>query len=491
MTSIGARERRSPILTEVNRRHVRSLHTVKGKEVHQCPRCRKGFKFHKDLESHVRGPICAISEVEGNPNDDCGDPEDGISVGIERALVNRKIHSKVETWEDIWKTLFPMDVVIPSSGNATVPFPNTTKKKHRLCTRSSYVDLTRLGFEPPAELHEFHSFLLADTKTLQSQLESKMKEKLEEKLEEQIRVTGVGRADVSKELTALVMEEVTGYINMQFFLCRNQRRTDFAALARSRSRSKSQPISNRRHPETNVGRNSKELEMRDCHVLEKSTPNQRPILPASRASSITSTKSSSNTPQYLAPNAAIFLNPSTASITPAGLYKQPWLDEKINHEARFEPERARLITPISQSPTDQVDSVLSLATRQYESVSPVASDGLVSFWGGGPKFSFPSSSSPVGLQREPLAATHPVYELAELEAQHPLDTSGNAAAAWDSPIDMETIPTFEFIELPGSDIELSQSEASMNAQPSVSNTDRSSLAMPPPSHSKSRMSTWP
>jgi hypothetical protein len=44
------------------------------------------------------------------------DPEDGITSGIEEVLNGRKAGRKIDSWESLWRLLFPDDDRIPEAG---------------------------------------------------------------------------------------------------------------------------------------------------------------------------------------------------------------------------------------------------------------------------------------------------------------------------------------------------------------------------------------
>jgi hypothetical protein len=47
------------------------------------------------------------------------DPEDGITAEIEDALSGRKSTQKVATWNELWRVIFPQDVIIHSPGESS------------------------------------------------------------------------------------------------------------------------------------------------------------------------------------------------------------------------------------------------------------------------------------------------------------------------------------------------------------------------------------
>lgn len=68
------------------------------------------------LQLHLSAPkeeICAFKELPPS-----GDPEDGIDARVEDLLNGRRANTKVDSWEILWKTLFPDDdaSIIPDPG---------------------------------------------------------------------------------------------------------------------------------------------------------------------------------------------------------------------------------------------------------------------------------------------------------------------------------------------------------------------------------------
>lgn len=96
------------------RRHIKDHHSQAS---HHCVRCKRSFSTNENLHDHLRQPNpCQVRETE----DDCGDPEDGITPEMASVLAGRKSESKIDTWEGIWSLVFPA-----RGGNAEeIPHPS-------------------------------------------------------------------------------------------------------------------------------------------------------------------------------------------------------------------------------------------------------------------------------------------------------------------------------------------------------------------------------
>lgn len=56
--------------------------------------------------------ICSFQQVPSS-----ADPEDGITSRIEDTLNGRKADGKIDSWESLWRLLFPKDALdVPDSG---------------------------------------------------------------------------------------------------------------------------------------------------------------------------------------------------------------------------------------------------------------------------------------------------------------------------------------------------------------------------------------
>ena len=99
--------------TDLNhRRHIITHHGRKPRH-HQCRRCKDQFDTETELEEHLLLPRDQICEVNPRTLDD---PEDGITDGIANILAARGATEETQTWEGIWRTLFPSDPEVPEPG---------------------------------------------------------------------------------------------------------------------------------------------------------------------------------------------------------------------------------------------------------------------------------------------------------------------------------------------------------------------------------------
>lgn len=90
------------------KRHVKNFHKPRSASVFACPRCKQDMKTKETYEKHLAVPnnkICTPQEVPPSP-----DPESGITSRIEDLLNGRKANSKIDTWDSLWRTLFPLDL---------------------------------------------------------------------------------------------------------------------------------------------------------------------------------------------------------------------------------------------------------------------------------------------------------------------------------------------------------------------------------------------
>lgn len=88
-------------------------------------RCQSHFPSESVFREHVRGPDLCAPKTE--------DVEDGIGDDKLEQLLARSSKSKVATWEKLWRTLFPDDLVAPSSGKLIPLFrPDLMEVGHSL-----------------------------------------------------------------------------------------------------------------------------------------------------------------------------------------------------------------------------------------------------------------------------------------------------------------------------------------------------------------------
>ncbi|KAM7220389.1 hypothetical protein V8F06_004168 [Rhypophila decipiens] len=95
--------------TQELRHHITSYHRRK-RVLHQCRRCKLGFESENALDQHMMLPKDQI--CESISEESVADPEDGITDSVDRELVVG--HASVETWEDIWRVVFPADEDVPA-----------------------------------------------------------------------------------------------------------------------------------------------------------------------------------------------------------------------------------------------------------------------------------------------------------------------------------------------------------------------------------------
>ncbi|KAG8161105.1 hypothetical protein KVR01_009369 [Diaporthe batatas] len=91
------------------RRHIKVFHQSDA-QGDQCARCRRYFPTEDDITRHLRQtPVCEIR----SGRDEFQDPEDGITRQKLCALMTRGKGQKVDTWDAVWKLLFPADHSVP------------------------------------------------------------------------------------------------------------------------------------------------------------------------------------------------------------------------------------------------------------------------------------------------------------------------------------------------------------------------------------------
>ncbi|KUI69341.1 hypothetical protein VM1G_05066 [Cytospora mali] len=91
------------------KRHIRTCHR-KSRSPYHCPRCKRGFLSESDMAEHLMVPaeqICEANSASSNSSE-----EDGITEEMDRALADDTRRENVQTWEEIWKLLFPQDAAV-------------------------------------------------------------------------------------------------------------------------------------------------------------------------------------------------------------------------------------------------------------------------------------------------------------------------------------------------------------------------------------------
>ena len=84
---------------------------------HECMRCKRNMGSKEALQEHLAVPGHLICDPQTIPPSQ--DPEDGISTKVEDILNGRRANTKVDTWDILWRTLFPCDELLkpPNQGN--------------------------------------------------------------------------------------------------------------------------------------------------------------------------------------------------------------------------------------------------------------------------------------------------------------------------------------------------------------------------------------
>ena len=100
------------------RRHIKLFHKPDGYGP-RCVRCQRCFQSSEDYKDHLRqADVCEIRTGQ----DDLQDPEDGISAEMYDSLTKRSKGEKVDTWDALWKFLFPLDDAVPSPRECQLRF---------------------------------------------------------------------------------------------------------------------------------------------------------------------------------------------------------------------------------------------------------------------------------------------------------------------------------------------------------------------------------
>ncbi|KAL2163047.1 hypothetical protein VTH06DRAFT_6883 [Thermothelomyces fergusii] len=94
-------------------------------------KCTKQYTNLSNVKSHI-GECHKRTRVSD-------DVEDGITEDIAERLIARKNHSKISTWESLWRVLFPLDVDVPPQG---MSLSNQIRRRDGLETATTHC-LTR------------------------------------------------------------------------------------------------------------------------------------------------------------------------------------------------------------------------------------------------------------------------------------------------------------------------------------------------------------
>lgn len=87
------------------KRHIRTYHR-RVKSPYYCLRCKKGFPCETDLSEHLMVPVEQMCEAVHVSSTSA---EEGITEEMDRVLADQTRRIQVQTWEEIWRLLFPGD----------------------------------------------------------------------------------------------------------------------------------------------------------------------------------------------------------------------------------------------------------------------------------------------------------------------------------------------------------------------------------------------
>ena len=92
------------------RRHIKLFHML-DTQGPRCVRCQRCFQTSADYREHLlQANFCAIRSSQG----ELQDPEDGLSAEMYESLTKRGKSEKIDTWDALWRFLFPLDESVPS-----------------------------------------------------------------------------------------------------------------------------------------------------------------------------------------------------------------------------------------------------------------------------------------------------------------------------------------------------------------------------------------
>ncbi|KAI1750285.1 hypothetical protein F4782DRAFT_252824 [Xylaria castorea] len=92
----------------VVKKHITAYHCKE--EARACGRCNQAYGTQDALVAHLGQ--CDHPPLN-RPPIRYTDPEDGVDYSTETILVSRKIIDRINTWETLWKLLFPADTFVP------------------------------------------------------------------------------------------------------------------------------------------------------------------------------------------------------------------------------------------------------------------------------------------------------------------------------------------------------------------------------------------
>ncbi|OHE97743.1 hypothetical protein CORC01_06948 [Colletotrichum orchidophilum] len=84
-----------------------------GAHLFQCPRCEDGFSDSMAFKHHLMLPREQMCEARSDIDSECADPEDGLSGARAQHLSKQIENEDFESWDDLWRWLFPSDRVVP------------------------------------------------------------------------------------------------------------------------------------------------------------------------------------------------------------------------------------------------------------------------------------------------------------------------------------------------------------------------------------------
>lgn len=93
---------------------MKNFHRLRSVSLFQCPRCKECLPTKEAYDEHLARDFREICNVKPGPVSI--NREDGISPTIEDVLNERRSDSKVDSWESLWRTLFPEDEIVPEPG---------------------------------------------------------------------------------------------------------------------------------------------------------------------------------------------------------------------------------------------------------------------------------------------------------------------------------------------------------------------------------------
>lgn len=85
---------------------------------YKCLRCKQGFPTSDRLHQHCEEENgCQSVKSAGSKVEN---PEDGLSAEGLKRLDNRKAQDKIQSWQALWRLLFPGDADVPLCGESRI-----------------------------------------------------------------------------------------------------------------------------------------------------------------------------------------------------------------------------------------------------------------------------------------------------------------------------------------------------------------------------------